>query len=379
MNEDIDIEEVNNHHPYSPSKLEYLERCPCFNQDDSEDSEAAQRGTRLHEAVEHDDPDRIADPDDREQVLHCMLHKQLLMQKYPNAKVYNEMRIESSLNHGTGDLVLLDFVAGIAVVLDYKFGKEKVTAPERNLQLWSYAYALMSMYAEIHTVHIYVSQPQCSDDMEYFEIRRDMTGLIRSRIERVIERAEDPNKKPTADDKACGYCTKRLADGRPCPEMMRHAVDHFTQQYGLTVPANVMLGIDHSAQTVGQVYAFAKKLEEFAEAVRKSASERGVELKKQGIDVEGFSVVEVKGKYGVKDAEVMSEILHKKGLLQKAFETCATVWPNQIAEMVKDTLNEDPVAFLDELEKSGVIERGKGYSYMKKKPKTDLMKVLKGE
>jgi len=362
----------------SPSSLEMRERCPCFWQDNSKPNEAADEGTRMHEAVEHDDPERIADRYDRELVLKSMLHKQILIGKYPNAVIYNEKRLESSINHGTGDLVLIDFGLQTGVVLDYKFGVEKVTAPERNIQLWNYAYNLLSEFAELETVQIYISQPKCGDEMEHFEIRRDMIHVIRSRIERIINKYEDPNKQPTPDDKACTYCEKRDkgVEGTTCPALKDLALSLFTEQYGLTVPTDMILGLDHDAKTVGYKYCFYSLMEALCSQGKKEAAKQAELLHQQGIKIEGATLIHRKGNLKVVSPEAMLDIINQKVSEMDILLNCCNISAKKVSELLKDQVNEDPVVFIGKMLDMGVFERGKESIYLKKGSKVNQMKML---
>ena len=118
MTKDTKTKADDGHHAYSPSKLGTYEKCARFEQDQGVTNDAAESGERQHEALETGDLSKLQDQWEHERVLEGQMVEQALQAEFPNAKVVKELKVTGIFNHGSSDYNLLDFDAGVAVIVD---------------------------------------------------------------------------------------------------------------------------------------------------------------------------------------------------------------------------------------------------------------------
>ena len=147
--------------------MENLELCPCFEHKeftdlDQNDETPAQRGTRLHAAVQFEDLSKCNDDEERELVQRCIdVSRVLSRSKDPSIPtIYKEIRVDIfDICKGTLDLLII-WDDNTAAILDYKFIRaDTVTSPETNLQLACYAAGVMLKFPNVTSVNTGILAP----------------------------------------------------------------------------------------------------------------------------------------------------------------------------------------------------------------------------
>lgn len=150
------------HHPYGPSGLNNLAQSPCFlNRQGT--NEAAERGTRQHEAVERGEDDPALLDAEADAVRRAMLMvdstKQLLIEAGKMVHEFTEQYLPiddvvvdgwRGTTGGYPDKVLVYASAPgefYAYVMDWKFGRYAVTAAEYNMQGHAYLLGVRHLLA----------------------------------------------------------------------------------------------------------------------------------------------------------------------------------------------------------------------------------------
>jgi len=367
---------MSTHHHYSPSKLRNLNACGCYEQDENETNDAAEAGTRQHLAVETGDLTPLQNKWEHERVLECQMVEQGLVAEFPNAEVIKELRVGGIFNHGSSDLNLLDYEAGVAVILDWKMGKIDVEPVARNIQIWNYVLNMFTMYTEINTIHGCIFQPQVSSDIQRHVFTRADIPRIETRIRLVIERAEDPNTEPTPDSSACTYCNKKA---KHCKPWQGIAKDAMNEEYGLTLPPTFMSIVDLPAEHVGNYYKCMQVLEDFAARGKKAALERTDQIKQvTGEYPEGVGVVSRKGNLKCVWPSAVGDDAARIG--QDKFMTeCVTVKASKLVAALNAVTGEPADVIAERYIEQGVFERGNDVRYVKVKgTKAKALEVLKG-
>ena len=300
------------HARYSPSKLEGLENCPCFEYkqwDLPEDGEEtpAERGTRLHKAVETEDEKLCKDEAELEQVRMCIGHNQSLLvsSSLPMAGVMKEMRVEiPDLTYGTADHVVLwgDPWAPVeADLVDFKFVKtNSISDPKDNLQLSCYAVGLMYKYPALTTVRARIVAPEVKYVPDPAVFTRDDIPGIEARIRVILADVSDVFKNP----RVCDFCSKCQNAGR-CPALGATAVVT-AKALGLPVPDSFSPGSPVTLQdrAIGQFLKGA--LAEWGDQIGAANTEFVLQT---GQDIPGFKLVTRKGSYALGDEHTVLEIL----------------------------------------------------------------------
>jgi hypothetical protein len=222
------------HARFSPSRLEGLEECPKYERIDTPD--VADEGNLLHDASEKEDRTGLTS-EQRVLVDSALAYKDYVKSRAPGAVEEKEVKLElKGLTYGFADVILV-FPDGEADVIDYKFGRIEVTEAAKNLQLQTYAAALLEMRPEIQKVRVHAVQPRVGNPNSA-EFDRTLLARTRARIELVYEKAADPFAPPTRCDN-CDYCRHidrcpawkptlvRIADVMqlPAPEVLRGEIE----------------------------------------------------------------------------------------------------------------------------------------------------------
>ena len=365
----------NGHAKYSPSSLGTYEKCPRFGRDPGETNEAAEAGTRQHEAVETGDLSKLLDQWERERVLECQMVEQALQAEFPNAKVVKELKVTGIFNHGSVDLALLDFGAGVAVIVDWKMGQISVDCVDRNIQIWNYCLNLFTMYAEIQTIHAGIFQPKVNSELQRTVITRDMIPIIDTRIRRIISRREDPNTEPTPEASACMYCNQKATCG-PWQDIAQRSA---REEYGLVLPDSLMSCIDMPADQVGDAYRLGGLLEDYAKQFKKAATARADAIKEvTGEYPEGVGMVARKGNLVCRmPAEVAQVALGEIGE-QLLYESCITIKASKLVTALNKATKKPAEEIVAKFMELGWFERGADVRYLKVKGvKKDAAKLLK--
>ena len=266
------------HARYSPSKLEGLEACPCFDykQDEDEDDVSpdadetpAQRGTRLHKAVETEDTSLCCDEDEIGQVTACIEYMQSLAasSQLPLAKTLREHRVTiPDLTYGTLDHGFLWGPEGApleADITDFKFIRvPSVSSPEDNFQLACYAVGLLIEYPSLQRVRATLLAPGLRYLPEPAVFTRDHIDIVKQRIAAVLQQVADPFKQPSV----CDFC-KQCANAARCPALGGTAVA-VARQLKLPVPDSFVPGARVSLDDRAVAQFLATALEQWAKETK---------------------------------------------------------------------------------------------------------------
>jgi hypothetical protein len=273
----------NTHHTYSPSGLRTKELCPCFEQDETRSTAAADEGTLMHGAAETGDLGKLETEEQEEAVQMALAYAEKLVEQLQESwdgVVGDAREVKVSidgLTEGTVDRVL---TAGIrAIVLDYKFGRTPVDDAEINIQGQSYVVGVFEEYPELEEIKLIFLAPRIDYVTEATYTRKDIPR-IRKRIAAIISRCEDPAKEPTPCEKACAYCGGKAQ----CPALSEVA---FSVGETLPVPVTYDPGQLVNPQEMAKALVLSSLLEDWAKQVRRSVTKAVVE---EGMEVPGFTL-----------------------------------------------------------------------------------------
>lgn len=213
------------HHKYGPSGLASYERCPRFEKREEGDGGAhpvAVEGTMLHAKVELRDVTNL-NKDQTTMVENSIAYMDQLTADADSVEQEIMLEIckkedDSYVSFGTTDLVAHWFEEKKAVMIDWKFGWNSVTHPEKNLQVVCYVVGFFEKYeyAEEIDAHVYMARYGKGYNHVF---KRSQLDDLKLRILTVVERveAEAPH---TPSTEACLYCAAKGT----CPAVAGHAL-----------------------------------------------------------------------------------------------------------------------------------------------------------
>lgn len=300
---------MSKHATYSPSGLEKLDRCPCFEQGESKDQSATDAGTSNHQAVALEDSNLCADQEDADLVESCIQYKVSLRHDTPGGVEYNEIGLEvEGLTWGTTDFLLLSPDGTCAHVADWKFGAFPVTDAEENLQLQCYVLGVFERFELLERVSGHLVCPK-QDEVTTHEYARADVPRLRERIIEVLDRCNDPDKQPTPAEDACMFCGVKGT----CPAMLKTA-EKVAQGLNLPIvfqPAELITVGDRAKAQI-----LANVMEDWAKQIRKLNAEAVLE---DGVDIPGFSLRRRTGTITVTDNELLPALM--RDLLPEGADT----------------------------------------------------------
>jgi len=281
---------MSDHHAYGPSSLARVIACPgsvymCEQAGGDGGSTDADEGTMLHAVVAGAVPPIELTQEQVEAVQAC--REELARFDAPQG-VLQEQRLAlldedfNELSFGTADAVIVR--EDDVVIVDWKFGRNRVENAERNWQLKAYAAMAMQTYGR-DRVQVVVFQPRLSGG------RTDavFTGGVLHEVQAAIQGAMAANEAGLNlrySESACKYCAAKTE----CPEFNRRAMAVVCQS---TTAVSDPLIIADWLEKAG---AAAK----WAENVKHRARTLMIEEK---VEVPGWALASRQGKRTIADAQ----------------------------------------------------------------------------
>ena len=304
--------------------------------------EAALMGTRLHAHMEHGSlPEDAAEA---EAVAWCREQEVALAERFlgwdgvaeadpasPDGRVLRELRWwHGDLFSGQADVV---FVAnGMALVLDYKFGRVPVAAAECNLQLAALALLAFENLPGVEVVFCGILQPLVSRQVPgVVRFRREMLPQLCAYFDGLVAAAQRPDAPRVPGGAQCRFCRAQV----DCP-----ACGGLVQQQAQVADVAAAWA-DWSPERKAQALELAGLAERWAEAVRRRAK---ADLK-EGLDIPGWSLSAGRKCFKVHDATGAFAVLQDElGLPPAVFAGCCSVSISALDRAVHGLLAERAAA-----------------------------------
>lgn len=141
------MSEDRKHHPYSPSKLQFLEACPGFSGIEGAKNEASILGTKIHDAIESGVTEGLGFTDDQlDKIAACREYYLAKLAQWPGATLYVEVYAPIDAEETTAgyfDVAIVNAERTKAVIIDWKTGQNAVEPVENNLQGMAYLLGLL--------------------------------------------------------------------------------------------------------------------------------------------------------------------------------------------------------------------------------------------
>lgn len=272
------------HAKYSPSSLKNFEACPSF-QGRASTNAIAEAGTRIHEAIEKNDPTSLVDEVERSLAEWAISFLEHTRNEKPeklvasHQEIFLKMRLGNFETYGTSDLIDL-YADGSGVMYDWKTGYGKVEDAETNAQVQAYAYGAFQKFPDLHTLECYLVLPR-RQEVTYAKYTRADIERIRLRLGTIIARATDSFGKifnPT--EGTCDYC----ANQGSCKALAEKALV-IGQKAGFDVPQS--LSLDGTPGDKGKLLKLANILSDWCDATKKEILRQALE---DGAEVQGYKV-----------------------------------------------------------------------------------------
>ena len=275
------------HAEFSPSSLKYVAGCAGYD-GRSGTNAAAEKGTRIHEALEVRDPSALHDEEELE------IYEQIVQEEDSFNKSFfgdleyeelNEIQVHVDLGDtstwGTCDRFL---VAGDkAVMADYKTGISLIDSPRDNWQAKAYTLGAFQAYPDVQEITFVFYIPVRNEVLHDTFTRDDIAGLTKQLTE-VIKRGEkirpkwdggSPDLEELAPSVNCRFCKHE----DHCPACGAIAVEVASR---LSMLPSKDIDIENTEDPVvlEQLWVVAKVVTNWATRIKQKA----VDLAKEGLE-----------------------------------------------------------------------------------------------
>jgi Protein of unknown function (DUF2800) len=283
------------HHPFSPSKLQYLEASCCFSNRDSKDTEASLAGTLQHSATEDtvdlDDP-ALSDGQ-AEAVQGCKDYRAAIIAKYHLGTILHEdyLPIDDiqfflpgalkkpvrGTTAGYLDFAIISADETEGELIDWKFGQWSVEPAENNLQGIAYLLGLVHRYPRLKKVTVHFVMPH-RNEIDFHTFTSDQFPMLYLRVSTVVSRAlEAMRKKDFSKCTACVSTCLFCSNVGVCPTLAAFALKVATKYKPAEVPKNVTPSLLSDAADSSNAMAVSQLMDTWAKAIRAQITARAIE------------------------------------------------------------------------------------------------------
>jgi len=317
-------------------------------------SAAAQRGTEIHDALEHQNFEALDASDGSVaercndivlEIIEAVITPSLL--KDDEAMVSREERVQSfAAGHkysGKWDYVSLWKESKVALVVDYKSGPRGGEDAEVNYQLATQALLVTQKFnlGEEWKVYVALATPMKSPQYTLSVYEFEGLEMIATAIEDIVKKAHDPYAPANAGEH-CRYCPARAS----CSERneLIGKVEWATPS-AVTSPEDLSRLLD-----VGDLAVSVHK--EHREIAKKLIVE-------DGLDIPGWKIQKTKGRQKIK-AEPLIDRMSEEGYGMKTLGTMVSVTKKGLGQVVKTKTGYAGKALASEIERllDGCSEEG---------------------
>lgn len=277
------------HAEFSPSALKYIATCPGYKGKEGT-SEAAERGTRIHEALEVRNPLGLQDEEEMNLYSQTIELEDEFLTQF-NVEVPEEDHREIQLTvtlrwglstWGTCDrLILVD--KATAVMVDYKTGISDIDPPQENYQAMAYTLGAFQRFPEIERLIFAfiipargcVSQHEfCRSDMA--DLQENLTSIVR---EATRVRPSWEQGTPSVEDlRPSQYCRFCAYEGEKCPAL-GGLVKEVVRRVAPELP-DVDFNDTEDPEALEVLYSIARIMEAWVDKTKS----RAVALAKEGLE-----------------------------------------------------------------------------------------------
>jgi len=352
------------HAEFSPSSLKYVAKCPAY-EGRSGTSAAAEKGTRIHEALEIFDPSALHDEEELEIYEAIVkMEKDFLSNFSAIAEEHNEIQVDVDLTgtktFGTCDRFLILEGGKTAIMADYKTGISIIDPPHKNWQSKAYVVGAFQLFPDIDQIDFVFYVPMHDACLHSTFYRADLDRLVEE-LSEVIRNGERVRPKwktgtPAFDDcnpsDNCRFCKHEDR----CPALGYMAVDiknKFTDSLSDIDPN----ALDDPEQ-LPKLFQIAKIVENWAQTVKAKAKQHMLD----GDELVGLKLRSMGQSKKCSDNETLVKLAKQFGVESDMLIDEASFPLTKIAKIVaeqapKEKRKEKMQIFLDACEDAGIVEK----------------------
>jgi len=367
------------HSRISPSGLNSLRQCPGYESDDSRSSEAADRGTLLHEAMDSGIiPENLSESD------KIVAARTLEVVYEADSRSYYDPLKEISLDFKS--LGLQDFERGHAdriivlqanerdepieiELIDFKFGSWAVEQLSDNLQFHAYAVGAFLMFPTLKTVCLRLIQPALDVDVSLqisrerdYEVAVTRISAVVKRRHKWLETSDNTMLRPSST--ICQFCA-RQAECQPWQEYSAKLAKEANLFGHDIVPVDAFGSLETAdPEKVLQAFKWVRPMEEYLRKFKKFV----LATVDAGRLDHGVKLVEKGGVASVVDMLRVSEILQEHGVDANDFLAACSISMTSLKALISEAAPNNKKAAVErvmqQLTSEGLLQAGAPIRYV---------------
>ena len=271
------------HAEFSPSSLKYVAACSGYN-GRSGTSAAAEKGTRIHEALEVRDPSALHDEEELDIYEQIVKDEDEFLETVigdAERTEYNEVVVDVELD-GTntwGTCDRLTIYGDKAVMGDYKTGISVIDEPRDNWQAKAYTAGAFQKFPELESI-IFVFYIPVRDEVLHGEFKREELPELIKDLSEVITGGEKVRPQwekgaPDIDDLSPNVSCRFCAYEEKCPALGAVALGVAKRVSNVDLPDDIEDPED--PETLEQLWAVAKIVTNWATRIKATAIAKALE------------------------------------------------------------------------------------------------------
>lgn len=395
------------HHPRSPSKLQCLEACPCYESQNTVVHKRATAGTRAHKVVDTLEDDNLLGDDDALAAAECLdfvATRRAFMQEqadadftaavngyaitdvrakaqYPDREKFKiaelkevYLKIDDCQYDDTGcttggyiDHGFISWDETYGELVDYKFGFWAVESAENNLQGIAYSLGLFRAYPKLAKVRFWFKQPHL-DYLTDATFTREQVPELYRRVKSVVMRAIEAKRLGDFSlarqmTPVCLFCSHLGV----CPKNLETAIGVAKKFHPLAFPESVTPSQVLDPQNTKLAMELAQVMTVWTGAFKRQVTNRVMRGDAQ--IPPGYKIQTMPGRRGIKDMVKFREV-SLRYLSEEEYQLCLEASFGTLEDKISDKTprgsKESTIEqFQRELEESGAVARGDSYSFLR--------------
>lgn len=350
------------HAEFSPSSLKYVAKCAAY-EGRSGTNAAAEKGTRIHEALEVRDPSALHDEEEVEIYNDIVKMEAEFMKNFPPvAEEHNEIQVDIELDDtgtwGTCDRFLILEGKTAAVMADYKTGISIIDPPDKNQQAKAYTIGAFQKYPDIEEITFVFYVPLHEQSLAHTFKRSDLQDLIEE-IHLAVKNGEQTRPKwenGSIDIEDCNptqFCRFCKHEDH-CPALGGLVLD-VAKKLDSTVP-DIDPNDLSDPQRLSELYRIAKIVENWAATIKAKT----LEAAKEGVELDRLRLRSMGRTRKIEDNAALAEIAADFGIDADELLANANIALGKVTKLVagqaaKGSKKEAEQDFLDACEQAGII------------------------
>ena len=359
------------HAEFSPSSLKYVAGCAGF-QGRSGTSAAAEKGTRIHEALEIGDPSNLESEEEVSIFHEIVAEEESFLQNFINSSSVSGLEVKEDFKEiqltveldgtstwGTCDRMVV-FNNKTGVLIDYKTGISVIDPPEKNQQARAYTVGAFQKYKDLDEIVFLFIVPVRNETLFHTFHRSDVQTMV-SDLSGIIKRGEVTRPKweagaPTLEELPptvnCRFCKHE----DKCPALGGLVIE-VAKKVNPQLP-DVDLEETEDPEIVEQLWVIAKIVSNWSQRLK----QRAVSMALEGVEFPSLRLKNMGATRKITDNKTLVSIAETYGLSLDEVLNLSSIplaklakEAGQLAEKgSKKKISEE---FLDACEDAGILRK----------------------